>query len=345
MKFTHHLAATVVALLPLPLLAQEKKPEIEHGTLSVYMENDLFGGTDRYYTSGVKIGWSSANLNKFSESQVAAPLVPILEILPFINTEGYQRNFLLTLGQNIYTPDNTESVLPVEGDRPYAGWLYMGAGVAWKNESVRQSLVLNVGVVGSWSFAQEAQRMVHDFRKLDHPKGWDNQLHNELGVTGVYLREWRWPAHERRTGLNWEFIPHAGLVVGNVQTYANLGGELRAGLHLPDDFGTAAIGPASTTSTPVEGAAAAERSRFDLGLYVFARVDGRAVARNIFLDGNTFGNSASVDHKWAVADLSVGAAVNYGNTKFAYALIYRTEEFYGQKGGQVFGTVSFNVAL
>ena len=79
------------------------------------------------------------------------------------------------------------------------------------------------------------------------------------------------------------------------------------GLNLPDDFGTAGISPSSTTSTPVEGNQQARRSRnFDLGLYVFARAEGRAVARNIFLDGNTFGHSQSVDHKWLVADLSVG---------------------------------------
>ena len=128
--------------------------------------------------------------------------------------------------------------------------------------------------------------------------------------------------------------------------YANLGGEFRVGLNLPDDFGTAGISPSSTTSTPVEGNQQARRARnFDLGLYVFARAEGRAVARNIFLDGNTFGHSQSVDHKWLVADLSVGAAVNYHNTKITYALNYRSEEFDGQGEGQIFGSVSFNFAF
>jgi hypothetical protein len=46
-----------------------------------------------------------------------------------------------------------------------------------------------------------------------------------------------------------------------------------------------------------------------------------------------------------VTTLSVGAVVNYQNTKFAYALVYRTEEFYGQKEAQLFGTVSVNFAF
>ena len=312
------------------------------GTFSTYIENDLFAGTDRYYTSGVKLSWSSADLEKFSDTPYASPFLPLFEMLPYINETGYQKNLVFALGQNIYTPDDTETSLLVENDRPYAGWLYFGTGVVWKNADVRNSLVMDIGVVGPWAYGQEAQRLVHDLRGLGHPNGWDHQLHNELGVSLVYERMWRWPRHDRRSGLDWELLPHAGAALGNVYTYANLGAELRAGLNLPDDFGTASIGPSATTSTPVDGKMAADRSWFDLGLYVFARADGRAVARNIFLDGNTFGDSHSVGHNPFVADLSVGVAINITNTKIAYALVYRTKEFSAQQDAQIFGTVSFN---
>ena len=139
---------------------------------------------------------------------------------------------------------------------------------------------------------------------------------------------------------------HAGFSLGNVLITAQAGGELRAGFNLPDDFGTDPIGPGAATPTPVTGSRGAERARtFDLGFYLFTRAEGRAVAHNIFLDGNTFGNSASVDRKWFVADLSVGASVNYRNTKLTYALVYRTKEFYGQDEAQVFGSVSVNFAF
>ena len=93
------------------------------------------------------------------------------------------------------------------------------------------------------------------------------------------------------------------------------------------------------------GQQAPRARKFDLGLYLFARTDGRAVAHNIFLDGNTFGNSASVDHRWLVADLSVGASANYKNTKLTYAVTYRTKEFEGQKAAQLFGSVTVNFAF
>ena len=185
----------------------------------------------------------------------------------YINEKGYQKNLVFALGQNIYTPDNTETTNFIPDDRPYAGWLYLGMGVVWKNAEVRNSLVLDLGVVGPWAYGQESQRLIHDLRGLGHPSGWDNQLDNEVGAVLLYERMWRWPKHERRSGLDWELLPHAGAAVGNVQTYANLGGELRAGLNLPDDFGTDTISTSASTSTPVDGRMGADRSRFDLGMY------------------------------------------------------------------------------
>ena len=132
------------------------------------------------------------------------------------------------------------------------------------------------------------------------------------------------------------------MALGNVRTFANAGAELRCGLNLPDDFGTSSIGPAATTSTPVDGLQAADRAWFDLGLYLFGRVEGRIVGRDIFLDGNTFRGGPSVGHELFVADLSAGVAVNIKNTKLAYALVYRTKEFSEQQEAQVFGTVSLN---
>lgn len=315
-------------------------------TLSIYFENDLFAGTDHYYTNGVKIGWSSADLDKFSDTPYASPLLPLLNLVPFVNRPEFQKNLTFTLGQDIYTPTNVNAVTLQPNDRPYAGWLYGGIGLVVKDEYFRHSFGLNIGVVGPWSYAEQTQRAVHQVRGFAVPQGWDNQLHNELGVVAVYEMSWRWPHHERRVGLGWDFIPHAGFAAGNVYDYMNAGGELRAGFNLPDDFGTPGITPSSTTSTPAEGRQEAIRARkLDLGAYLFARVDGRLVARNIFLDGNTFEDSPSVQHRWLVADLSSGISMNYKNTKVTYAVVYRTQEFVGQKAGEVFGSITLTLAF
>ncbi|HRH98166.1 MAG TPA: lipid A deacylase LpxR family protein, partial [Prosthecobacter sp.] len=205
---TSSIARRFVPLLLLTLLCHVPAPAADNddsaGTLGLYHENDMFAGTDRYYTSGVKLSWSSPNLERYSDSPYASPFLPLFDLLPYINEASYQKNLVFAVGQNIYTPDDTESAGLVAGDRPYAGWLYVGLGVVWKNERVRNSLVLDIGVVGSWSYAQEAQRRVHDLRGFGNPSGWDNQLHNELGVMLAYERTWRFPHITRRSGFDWE---------------------------------------------------------------------------------------------------------------------------------------------
>jgi hypothetical protein len=315
------------------------------GTLSLYLENDLFGGTDRYYTSGAKMSWSSANIAKFSDSPVGGPLLAGIESLPFGNSPAFQKNLLLSIGQNIYTPDDKLSSTVIPGDRPYAGWLYGEIGMVWKNAKVRNTFALDVGVVGPWALGRQTQKLVHSAQGYSWPKGWGDQLHNELGVLAVYERTWRWPMHPSRAGLNWEILPQTGASIGNVRTSVSLGSEIRIGLNLPDDFGSGPIEPGEATPTPVQDGLKSRRAKsLDFGVYVFGRVNGRLVAHNVFLDGNTFGTSPSVDRKKAVADLSVGAAINYRNSSLTYALIYRTKEFSTQKGdGQVIGSVSLNM--
>lgn len=79
-------------------------------------------------------------------------------------------------------------------------------------------------------------------------------------------------------------------------------------------------------------------------MYLFARAESRAVACNIFLDGNTFGASPSEDYKPIVAGLSVDALENYKNTTFTYARVSCTGEFVGQGESQIFSSVSVNFA-
>ena len=158
------------------------------GALGIYFENDVFAGTDRYYTNGVMISWSSPNLQKYSDTPYANPLLPLFDILPYINDANYQKNLVFVFGQDMYTPSDTQAYKPLPSDRPYAGWLYGGTGVVWKDAEVRNSLLLDIGVVGPWSLAQQTQRTVHDMLGIAHPNGWDNQLHNELGLDLVYER-------------------------------------------------------------------------------------------------------------------------------------------------------------
>lgn len=313
-----------------------KAESSSNGTLGIYLENDAVGQSDGHYSSGLKISWSSPDLADLSDCPYPSPLMAALHLCPDIDDPAYRKNMVYGIGQNIYTPVDTDTAGLVVDDRPYAGWLYLAFGLIWKTPTERNSLALDIGVVGPWALAEETQGLVHGWLALDNSRGWDNQLNNELGIILSYEKIWRKPLHRDGSGHEWEILPHAGIALGNVRTSVNVGGEIRWGKNLPQDFGTSQLGATSTTSTPFDPASGVEK----WGFYIFSRADVHAVAHNIFLDGNTFTNSHSVDRNIFVADLSIGFALTRGNTKISYAHVFRTREFQGQDEPEIFGTLS-----
>lgn len=83
----------------------------------------------------------------------------------------------------------------------------------------------------------------------------------------------------------------------------------------------------------------------NLSLFGFGTADGRAVARDIFLDGNTFRDSPSVTKKPFVADLGAGVGLIAGPWQLTYTQVWRTREFKTQRGRfNNFGSVTLSRA-
>ncbi len=304
------------------------------GTYSIQLENDRIANTDRHYTHGTRLSWVSDK-----KTDGPAWVRKILEtIYPLADVRAGRIGF--ALGQNIYTPENTEARTLVANDRPYAGWLY--GAVSLHAQTTRHigglemetldSVELNLGVVGPGAFAADTQNVVHDIIGVARSNGWDNQLDNEPALAIMFERKWR-PKAVRYDGFEADVIPHAGGSVGNVFTLANAGGVLRFGQGLELDFGPPHIRP---TLSGLE--AVGESDRF--GWYLFAGAEARAVLRNIFLDGNTFSSSHSVDKKTFVGDFQLGAALIVKGVRVAFTHVFRTREFDGQPGGDRYGTLS-----
>ena len=76
------------------------------------------------------------------------------------------------------------------------------------------------------------------------------------------------------------------------------------------------------------------------GIHAFLGVDGRVVLRDVFLDGNTWKDSHSVDKRYFVADIEAGIGISAKQFKLTYGVIYRTKEFKSQSAnGHLFGTL------
>ena len=313
------------------------------GTFSFYFENDLFADTDQGYTNGVKLSWVSPDLTGYAQSdKLPEWTLPYIRRLPFINEPGLQRNIALCMGQNIYTPENISREDLIEDDRPYAGWAYFGIAFHSKDERRLDTIEIQFGMVGPASFAEQTQKFVHRLRDIQRPNGWDNQLKNEPGLAFIYERKLRLFQGGVNVGPGYDVIGHLGGTLGNVFTYANVGMEARAGWNIPTDFGDAIIRPAGDTNAPSSPRDPRLSRKYAFSLYAFSAVSGRAVLRDIFLDGNTFTDSHSVDKKYFIADFCAGVSLIIYRFKLSYAHVFRTKEFDSQKGNHSFGSITLS---
>jgi lipid A 3-O-deacylase len=302
---------------------------LEFGSFTAYTENDkYFAGTDEHYTNGFKFSALSADLSNQ------------LRFLDGLVGGDHPRKLGLSVGQNIYTPEDTQATALIPNDRPYAAWLYVGASFqVYRPPATEGGLArldvfeVTAGVVGPAALGREVQNGFHRLIDVEEAQGWDNQIKNEPGLNLVYERKYRFATRNARTGWGADFIPHAGVSLGNIFTYANAGFEVRAGHALPADFGSNLI-RASGDSNAL--------ARRPFSLFLFAAVDGRAVARDITLDGNTFRDSADIDKKHFVADLYAGLGLGTTHWQLTYAQAYRTLEFRGQDARSVFGSISLS---
>lgn len=338
---------TIVFLSRLPAqTGEERVVPVERArnapVFTLYFENDYFGGEDQHYTNGVKLSWVSGDLTEWGKEGWRQTF---LESLPFVNQEGRQKNLGIAFGQNIYTPQDTSLAVPDPNDRPYAGWSYLEFSFVSKTDRVMDTIAIQVGIVGPHSYAEDTQRIVHEWINDSVPRGWDHQLRDEPGINLIYERKWRFYGRTFGDSLGIDFVPHAGVSLGNVQTYANAGGLMRAGFHLPSDFGVDLIRGGGAVSTPANDEDPRVSTRRNWSFFIFGGVDGRAVARDIFLDGNTWRDSRSVDKKHFVADAYYGIGVILGTWQLTYTEVVRTREFDGQDDKSYFGSVTLSKAF
>ncbi|MBD1401846.1 lipid A deacylase LpxR family protein [Pelovirga terrestris] len=325
--------STVSTSIAAPSL--EKRERSNHfDTFTVYWENDLFAGTDRDYTNGVKFSWSTP----YGEGEATSLpnwSLPFFENLPFVGGADSLHAVSLSLGQDIFTPEDTDSVAVVEDDRPYAGYTYLAVGFHSRKERRKDNWELRIGVVGPASLAQKTQNIVHDLIGAERGKGWDNQLENELAIDLICESQWRWWSKPVGKNFGFDLIPHLGGRVGTVNVYLNAGAEARFGWNLPNDFGSCPIRGGCETNSAFGDSAGRSSS-----VHFFLSADGKVVAHDIFLDGNLYHNSHSVDKEPLVGELMGGFVWQHGGTKLTYSYIYRTRQFDTQDDNQTYGSLS-----
>jgi hypothetical protein len=328
------LLLALIAMAHIPAAAAE--PEPSSGVLSVHFDNDYFLDTDQNYTSGFRLAY-------LAPMGPTHPLRPLARALPL--GEGEFR-VTYSLGQKIFTPRDIHQTQLITTDQPYAAYLY--GGIALESERPREgghrildSVELQIGVVGPHAYGEEVQQWAHRLFGSDEPMGWGNQLNDELAINLYYDRIWGgWygAANGPEEGnYRVELSPYVGAALGNVYTYLSAGATLRVGQNIPPHDGPPSIRPGPPGTDYFKPAP-------DLRWYVYVALEGRAVARNIFLDGNTVTDSHSVDKNGLVGELRFGLAVLLGRYRLTYTKVNGSEEFQGQTSNR-YGALTLSVAF
>ena len=321
---------------------------------NVLVENDLWGsGSDQHFTHGTRLSFVESR-EEVEDVQSCTQDQSEPGGLDFIrnfsdplwgnsSVKASQVSFIL--GQNIFTPEDITNPNLIVNDRPYAGWLYVGVGLIKRHKKGRiwifDTLELDLGIVGPEAYAGDIQTWVHkNITDSPQPAGWDNQLKNEPGLLINLERKWRMElTPDNYEGVQVDFLPNLGAALGNVYNYAAVGGMFRLGVNLPVDYGPPRIRP---------GAQGSDFFQFDkkkpVSWYAYAGVEGRALATNIFLDGNTFTDSHSVDKKYFVGDVHVGFVLVVYHARLAFSQVFRSSEFNGQKELSEFGSINLSIA-
>ncbi len=314
----HRLSAiplTVVAILLGSAGARADPPPDPSSIATLQVENDSLSGTDRYYTSGVRLG-------------LTLPTGHLPDTASHFGNwlwgSGQQR-VAFDLTQNMFTPRLTQSVNPPLNDHPYSAILLGTMSLVQDTDTTRNMLSLGLGVIGPAALGEEAQNSVHRITRSESAKGWETQLPGQPVVQITADRIWRSPpAHIGP--LEVDALPSLTAGIGTWRIYAQAGMQVRFGQGLDADFGAARMRPG------LSGGDAFYTTR-PFAWYIFAGADGQAVAWDETLNGDPFENTRHVTPAPLVGELQAGLAVLFSNSvRLMFTQVWQTHEYYGQYG-------------
>ncbi|WP_217602851.1 lipid A deacylase LpxR family protein [Chitinophaga sp. GbtcB8] len=236
-----------------------------HHLLRIYEDNDFLNirgqGTDESYTNGTRIDY-------FYQKKKPTRFLDKL-ILPRTGKNAIN-TYHWSVMQVMITPENLSETKYLPDDYSYSGALFLSHGLdsydPVRKFSLQSELVM--GVMGPLSFAEDAQKWVHNVMNYEPPMGWENQLPNAplLNYNFTYERMVWQP------GPSVELIGGASANVGTMLDGGAVHATLRVG-HMNPYFGIKA------------GSAQQEKK---LQIYAFLRPTVEYTWYNALLEGGLF---------------------------------------------------------
>lgn len=311
-------ALLLVVLVPAPGAAQGVR------SFSLSLDNDGLTfwdppsqRADWYYTHGLRMEATLARTPPWTDREVCD------------GAEVPEAGCVLTnvsLGQQIYTPENVFSSDPPVDDHPYGGFLYGEVGGEIIDPDGRTEFALRVGVTGPPSLGRQAHQGVHRWLDKAEPVGWEHQIPFEVAFALSVHRTAPWSPLPAEAGFSAALVPRWGATLGTLRTSADAGLGLWVGWNAPAGIG--GRGPASGG-----------------GFHALAEIGtgGELVLRDLFLDGSTFGESVATERNAWVSSRSGRVQVGVAGFALEFAASRVSPRFRAQQEAHAYGTLRFIV--
>lgn len=305
--------------------------EWELKNISLQTENDADVRDDGAYTYGSALG------TLFYRKDVNNSLLHI----PFTSYQNADNYISFNIAHQMYTPQDFENPNLIKDDRPYAGYLYFLTALHQSKNDTLKSLTLQVGVVGPSAGMQKVQELIHSLIGSPAPQGWEHQLKDELIFQINYAQKKYYDLDNIfKYGYNASIVPQFGVELGNASTKVYTSALFRWGKNVPKDYGAYVIDNTNYSNIPLNTKQNGENKKWRYYLNVAFKAN--LIAQNIFLDGNTFQESHSVEKNIFLVDVMYGLSFAYERFSIDYIRRHSTKEFKSQDGFNSYGSLLFS---
>ncbi|MBC7365012.1 MAG: lipid A deacylase LpxR family protein [Candidatus Aminicenantes bacterium] len=235
-----------------------------------------------------------------------------------------KRYAAFSLYQGMFTPRNLSCAEVIPDDRPYAGLLAVNVHLVKITATGQKVFGMTAGLVGPHSLAEKAQSWLHETFDWTRPMGWKNQLRDEPVLNLWFGRNWLfYHGNNEHDGFQYGAKTGVNAQLGNLLTSAGGFLELGLGWNFRPELEVSCLGPFSGDLS------VGRLEKFSI--FGFMRAEGRIVARNLLLQGNTFVSSPGVKINHLYSQITVGLGYRNAFSAARFYLVVRSKEFQGQK--------------
>jgi len=305
----------------------------KHSFVSVSFENDVFFKDDGLYSNGLFLTWGYNYIADLSTQNLPTWITYLAKKTHLI-TANKEYSVSYGFGQVLQTSIDISVETLIEEDAPYVGLLAWEVNLLAYDTVVSDEAGLIVGAVGPMAGGEFVQSFVHDLTGAQQPQGWDNQINNELVFRAQARRTWRIYKTDSDMGFfngGFDFLTGIDGGLGNLRSDVATGLGVRFGQRLNKNFGSATV-------FPVQKFNGLNYSPY--GWYIFFNASASYVANDIFINGNTFQDSHSVDLIHPQFAISTGVMVNIYNFSILYTLLHISDEYEGQAEPSRYGSIA-----